>query len=231
MKRTRALSTAVAVAVEGLLTATSGCTSAPDAPEAAVKPSTAGSPAPGAERVSAPQERACEGGSHTWFNEQSLSVLNGVTDAQRVSADPGRMVKMTEPMRRLRTDQASLESHGPRLDAQDVLLALGVRLGFAEKGDDPQDGSGLAEPGAYAPVDEGGGEAGGHAARQVNFSFVKLVQTDFRYTCGSGKGQEPTTGHVVTWAGPGGGTVSCEEPLPKDASAAAHEAVRLSCGR
>ncbi|WNI22672.1 hypothetical protein [Streptomyces sp. ITFR-16] len=216
------------MAVAGLLTATSGCTSAPDAPKAAASPSTAGAPAGSAEPVSAPRERACEGGTYTWFNEQSLFVLNGVSDVQRVT---GKRTKLTEPVRRLRTDQASVEAVGPRLDSRDVLFALSVRLGFADKGGDPQDGSGLGEPGTYAPLDEGGGEVGGHTARLVNFSFVKLVETDFRYTCGSGKGQEPTTGHVVTWGNSGGGVVDCDEALPKDASAAAHEAVRLSCGR
>ncbi|WP_240799384.1 hypothetical protein [Streptomyces sp. A0958] len=162
---------------------------------------------------------------------QKHSVLNGVTDVQRISAKGDKMVRMTKPMRRLRTDQASLESDDPKLDPHAVLFALGVHLGLADKGDDPQDWSGLGEPGAYAPLDEGGGEAGGIDAPLVNFSGVTLVETDFRYTCGSGMNRESTTGHVLTWSSSGGGTLSCDEPLSKKASAAAHEARRLSCGR
>ncbi|NEC69220.1 hypothetical protein G3I41_32255 [Streptomyces sp. SID9727] len=112
-----------------------------------------------------------------------------------------------------------------------MLFALGVHLGLVEKGDDPEMGSGLAEPGEYAPVDPGGGEAGGsgRTLRLVYYSFISLVQTDYRYTCGSGEGRKTTTGHVVTWRNSGGGLVSCEEPLGKEASAAGHEAFRLSC--
>ncbi|WP_406092980.1 hypothetical protein [Streptomyces sp. NBC_01013] len=231
MKRTRTLTSTVAVLVAGILAGASGCGSTPDDPGASGRPKQAGSPTAGtagAERVAASEQRACEGGTYTWFNLRKQSVLNGVADAQRVTAEA---TKMVEPIRRLRTDQASLRSDGPRPDAQDVFLALSVHLGFAEKGDEPEGGAGLGEPGTYAPLDEGGGEVTGHAARLVNFSSVTLVETDFRYTCGSRAHQEPTTGHVSTWTTSGGGILDCDEPLPKGASAAAREAGRLSCGR
>ncbi|MCM2411974.1 hypothetical protein [Streptomyces sp. RKAG290] len=231
MERTRAFTCAAGVLVAGLLAGASGCSSTPDDPGTSGKPKTAGSRTAsetGAEQVAAPEERACKGGTYTWFNMQKYSVLNGVTDVQRVTAKP---TKMTEPMRRLRTDQGSLTSDGPRLDSQAVLFALSVHLGFAEKGDDPQGGSGLGEPGAYAPLAEGGGEFSGLAARLVSYSFVKLVETDFRYSCGSGEDREPTTGHVSTWITDGEGTLNCDEPLTKDTLAPAHEAERLSCGR
>ncbi|MFI6646093.1 hypothetical protein ACIBI8_00530 [Streptomyces sp. NPDC050529] len=228
MKRTRAFTCAAAVLVAGLLAGASGCSSTPE--DTGAKPKPTGSPTAaqtGAEQVSVPEERACKGGTYTWFNMQEQSVLNGVTDVQRVTGKP---TKLTEPMRRLRTDQGSLTSDGPTLDSQAVLFALSVHLGFAEKGGDPQDGSGMGEPGAYAPIDEGGGEVSGHAARLVNYSAVTKVDVDFRYTCKGGEHREPTVGHVSTWSKTTAGVLNCEEPLPKDA-AAAHEAKRLSCGR
>ncbi|MFJ4902332.1 hypothetical protein [Streptomyces sp. NPDC088727] len=229
MKRTRAFTTVAAALVAGLLAGASGCTSTSDGPARSGMPKTAEPSAKtGTERISAPDNQACEGGTYTWFNLQRHSVLNGVTKAQRVTAKPARM---TEPMQRLRTDQASFQSDGPTLDSKDVFLALSVHLGFAEKGDDADGGAGLGEPGEYAAVDEGGGEVSGRVARLVNFSSVSLVETDFRYTCPGVAASQPTTGHVVTWTGEGGGTIDCAMSLPKRASAAAHEAVRLSCGR
>lgn len=65
--------------------------------------------------------------------------------------------------------------------------------------------------------------------RLVSFSYFKLIETDFRHTCAGGG--KPVIGHVSTWGPSGGGAVNCDEPLGKDASAAAHEAVKLSCAR
>ncbi|WNI34054.1 hypothetical protein [Streptomyces sp. ITFR-6] len=232
MKRTRALGYATAVLVAGILAGTSGCGSTPDDRNTSRKPEQAGAPTAGqagAEQVAASQQRACEGGTYTWFNLQKHDVLNGVTEVQRVTAEP---TKLTAPMRRLRTDRASLESDGPALDPHAVFFALDTRLGLTEKGeelDDTSGWSGLGEPGAYAPLAEGGGEFSGLAARLVSYSFVKLVEADFRYACGSGEGREPTTGHVLTWIVDGEGTLNCDEPLTKGTSAPAHEAERLSC--
>ncbi len=150
---------------------------------------------------------------------------------QRVTAEAS---EPAAPMQRLRTDQASLETEGPRLDSHAVFFALSVRIGLTEKGDeldDPGSWSGLGEPGAYAPLaEDGGGAFSGRAADLVSYSLVKLVEADFRYSCGDGGDREPTTGHVSTWIVTGEGFLACEDPLPKDA-AAAHEAKRLSCGR
>ncbi|WP_326738510.1 hypothetical protein [Streptomyces sp. NBC_01022] len=231
MKRTRAFTCAAAVLVAGLLAGASGCSSTPE--DTGAKPKPTGSPTAaqtGAEQVSAPEERACKGGTYTWFNLRKVSVLNGVTKAQRVTPEG---TELTAPMQRLRTDQASLETEGPRLDSHAVFFALSMRLGFAEKGDeldDPASWSGLGEPGAYVPLGESGGEFSGLGADLVSYSFAKLVEADFRYSCGSGGDREPTIGHVSTWIVTGEGALACKEPLPKDA-AAAHEAKRLSCGR
>ncbi|WP_327709035.1 hypothetical protein OG912_09950 [Streptomyces sp. NBC_00464] len=237
MKRTRAFTCAAAVLVAGLLAGASGCSLTPE--DTGAKPKPTGSPTAaqtGAEQVSAPEERACKGGTYTWFNLQSQYVLNGVTDAQLITAKP---TKMTEPMRRLRTDQASLESEGPRLDAKAVFYALSVRIGLADKGEDPEDlegWSGLGEPGAYAPFYDDGDWTGGVGSRLVAFSAVEMVDVDFRYTCKGGRHREPTVGHVSTWGRDLSGALDCEDPLPEGASGAAREAavreaVRLSCGR
>ncbi|MER6116847.1 hypothetical protein [Streptomyces sp. NPDC001743] len=233
MKRTRAFSCAVGVLVAGLLA--SACSATPDDPDTGAQPKPAGSPATGrtgAGQVAAPQERACEGGTYTWFNLQRRYVLNGVSDAQTLKAEG---TELTEPMRRLRTDRASLESDGPRLDSKAVFYALSVRLGLADKGEDPEDvedWSALGEPGSYAPLNEDGGwTSGGAAVRLVSYSAFEKVDADFRYTCKGGKDREPTVGHVLTWGRDLSGALNCEEPLSKAGSAAAREAVRLSCGR
>lgn len=240
MKRTRALTCAVGMLVAGLLAGASGCDSTPEDPGASARKSKpAGSPTAartGAEQVSAHEERACKGGTYTWFNMQSQYLLNGVTDAQPRMTKPS---KMTKPMRRLRTDQASLESEGPRPDAKAVFYALSVRIGLADKGEDPEDlegWSGLGEPGAYAPLYDDGDWTGGVGSRLVAFSAVEMVDVDFRYTCKGGKHREPTVGHVSTWGRDLSGALNCEDPLPEGASGAAREAalreaVRLSCGR
>ncbi|RAJ67874.1 hypothetical protein K388_00617 [Streptomyces sp. KhCrAH-43] len=231
MKRIRVHIAGAAAIAAAALVCVGGC-SAPDGGSADAKP--AGSPRAGSEAdlAVAREPKACRGGTYTWFNLEKRSVLNGLTDPQCVEGKPGEPVKMTEPMRRLRTDRASLETQGPRLDPQEVLFALSVHIGFADKGDDPGDGSGLGEPGEYAPVEGGGGEISGmNGAVLVDFSSLQLVETDFRYTCGSGERRERTTGHVVTWTYSSTGELRCGVPLPRDASAAAHEAVRLSCPR
>ncbi|MFF0284995.1 hypothetical protein [Streptomyces sp. NPDC005262] len=156
-------------------------------------------------------------------------MLNGVTEPQHF--DGARTAEFTEPMRRLRTDMASVRTTGTGGTPQDddaVLLALAVHLGLAEKGDET---SGLGEPGEYAPVDNAGGEFSGAAGDLVEFSSVQLIETDFRHSCGRGEQRQQTVGHVVNWTSSGGGDITCGTPLPKQASAAAREAARLSCHR
>ncbi|MET8124873.1 hypothetical protein ABZV67_14185 [Streptomyces sp. NPDC005065] len=104
-------------------------------------------------------------------------MLNGVTEPQHLTAAKG--TEFTKPMRRLRTDMASVRTEGtdgtsPDNDA--VLLALGVHLGLAEKGDETSE---LGEPGEYAPADNAGGEFGGAAGHLVEFSSVQLIETEF----------------------------------------------------
>ncbi|MEU2026709.1 hypothetical protein ABZ565_31820 [Streptomyces sp. NPDC016469] len=228
MKRTRVHLGAAAAIVAAALACVSGC-SAADGGSTDAKPT--GSARAAADKTVAREPQACRGGTYTWFNMQDRSVLNGLADPQRVTGGSSKMTKLTEPVRRLRTDQASVVSQGSRVDPKQVLIALSTHLGFTEKDDDPEMGSGLGEPGEYAEIDSGGGEASGSArtVRLVSYSFVRLVETDFRYTCGSGEDRRTTTGHVVTWPSSGGGLISCEEPLDKKASTAAHEAFRLSC--
>ncbi|WP_326605583.1 hypothetical protein [Streptomyces sp. NBC_01800] len=226
MKRTPA---AVAVAVL-MATGVSACTSSDGTTRE--QPRSDGSPTAartgkGNVPVTESRPRPCKGGTYTWFDTRRRWVLNGVTEPQHLTAAKG--TKFTKPMRRLRTDMASVRTDGadgtsPDNDA--VLLALGVHLGPAEKGDET---SGLGEPGEYAPVDNAGGEFSGAAGHLVEFSSVQLIETDFRRSCGPGKQREQSVGHVVNWTSSGGGDIRCETPLTKHASAAAREAVRLSC--
>ncbi|MFJ9678619.1 hypothetical protein ACIRP2_11240 [Streptomyces sp. NPDC101194] len=230
MKRTRTVVTTTALLVAGLLAVVSGCTSASSDAANREEPRPAGSTTAGrtgADSVPVSDARACRGGTYTWFNTQRLSVLNGVTEAQRVTA--AKTVGADRPMLRLRTDMASLDTEGPALGSDAVLGALAVHLGLADEGN--PDAAGLDKPGEYPPLDTGAGEFSGPAGHYVSYSAFQLIETDFRYSCGHGKQHEPTFGHVVTATAPVGGILRCEEPLRKHASAAAREAVRLSCGR
>lgn len=226
MKRTLAAVAAAAVMATGV----SACTSS----DGTTREKRRSDPSPTAARtgkgnvpVTESRPRPCKGGTYTWFNTQRRWVLNGVTEPQHLTTAKG--TKFTKPMRRLRTDMASVRTEGadgtsPDNDA--VLLALGVHVGLAEKGDET---SGLGEPGEYAPVEGVGGESSGVTGHLVEFSSVQLIETDFRHSCGHGKQRIQTVGHVVTWTATGGGDIRCETPLPKRAWAAAREAVRLSC--
>ncbi|WP_327369662.1 hypothetical protein [Streptomyces sp. NBC_01217] len=231
-----------AAAAVALLAGAGACTSSDGATGETSRPAgSASAGRTGADRALATGPQACADGTYTWFNTQRLSVLNGVTEPQRITAGPTRF---SEPMRRLRTDMAYLRTDGPKPDQGTVLLALALalHLGLADKEDkeeaaeaaeaaeDPTGGSGLGAPGDYAPLDSAGGEVSG-PGRLVQYSFFSLIETDFRHTCGPGGHREPTVGHVMTWNGAGSGILDCEEPLRKQASAAAREARRLSCGR
>ncbi|MGQ4487568.1 hypothetical protein ACN6LM_004771 [Streptomyces sp. SAS_281] len=224
MKRTRAVTTAAVLTAAGLLVG--GCTSTPDG-RAADDPAPARSSAATADKAVAREPRACRGGTYTWFNLRQNWVINGVAEAQTLTG-PG---SLTKPIRRLRTDPASVVTEGADLDPDLVLHALGTKLGLVPADGDPKEGSALGEPGTYAPLDEPLGlvSGGKGSVRLVSFSHFKLIETDFRYRCAGGG--KPVIGHVSTWGSSGGGAVNCDERLDKDASAAQREAVRLSCAR
>ncbi|WP_328902132.1 hypothetical protein OHR86_21405 [Streptomyces sp. NBC_00441] len=224
MKRTRAVTTAAVMMAAGLLIG--GCTSTPH-DGTADDPAPAGSSERAADQAAAREPQACRGGTYTWFNMRQNWVINGVAEAQSVTGS-GRV---TKPVRRLRTDPASVVTEGADLDPDLVLHSLGTKLGLVSADDDPKGGSALGEPGTYAPLDEPLGQVSDvkGTVRLVSFSYFKLIETDFRHTCAGGG--KPVIGHVSTWGPSGGGAVNCDEPLGKDASAAAHEAVKLSCAR
>ncbi|MFE4956930.1 hypothetical protein ACFRCW_23210 [Streptomyces sp. NPDC056653] len=226
MKRTPAAVAVAAVMATGVSACTSSDGTSREKPRSDGSP-TAARTGKGNVPVTESRPRPCKGGTCTWFDARRRWVLNGVTEPQHLTAAKG--TEFTKPMRRLRTDMASVRTEGtdgtsPDNDA--VLLALGVHLGLAEKGDDT---SWLGEPGEYAPVENASGEKNsGAAGHFVEFSSVQLIETDFRHSCGHGKQRKQTVGHVVNWTASGGGDIRCETPLRKEASAAAREAVRLS---
>ncbi|WNO66896.1 hypothetical protein RPQ02_25330 [Streptomyces sp. AM2-3-1] len=155
-------------------------------------------------------------------------MLDEVAEPRHVTGAEG--AEFTEPMRRLRTDTASVRTEltgGTSQGNDAVLLALGIHVGLVEKGDDT---SFPAEPGEYAPAENaGGGGISGAVGHLVEIGSVQLIETDLRHSCGHGKRREQTVGHVVSRTTAGGGDIRCETPLTKHASAAAREAVRLSC--
>ncbi|MFJ7629468.1 hypothetical protein ACIQZN_23525 [Streptomyces sp. NPDC097595] len=222
MKRTRVHIGAAAAIVAAALACVSGCSST-DGGTTDAKP--AGSPKAEAEQAVAREPQACRGGTYTWFNMRQNWVINGVAEAQSLTGS----ARVTKPIRRLRTDPASVVTEGVDLDPDLVLHSLGTKLGLVSADDDPKEGSALGEPGTYAPLDEPLGQVSGlkGSVRLVSYSYFKLIETDFRYTCAGGG--DPVVGHVSTWGPSGGGAVNCDEALSKDASAAAHEAVKLSC--
>ncbi|WP_406429498.1 hypothetical protein [Streptomyces sp. NBC_01589] len=226
MKRTPAAVAVAAVMATGVSARTSSDGTTREQPRSDGSPTVART-GKGNVPVTESRPRPGKGGTYTWFVTRRRWVLNEVTEPQHLTGAKG--VRITQPMCRLRTDMASVrteEGEGTSPDNDAVLLALGVHLGPAEKGDET---SGLGEPGEYAPVDNAGGEFSGAAGHLVEFSSVQLIETDFRHSCGPGKQREETVGHVVNWTSSGGGDIRCETTLPKQQWAAAREAVRLSC--
>ncbi|MET9470967.1 hypothetical protein ACFYWN_03110 [Streptomyces sp. NPDC002917] len=134
MKRTPA---AVAV-VAGMATGVSVCASSDGTTRE--QPRSDGSPTAartgkGNVPVTESRPRPCKGGTYTWSDTRRRRVLDGGTEPQHLTAAEG--ARFTQPMRRLRTDMASVRTEGtdgtsPDNDA--VLLALGVHLGPAEIG-------------------------------------------------------------------------------------------------
>lgn len=131
MKRTRAVTTAAVMMAAGLLIG--GCTSTPH-DGTADDPAPAGSSERAADQAAAREPQACRGGTYTWFNMRQNWVINGVAEAQSVTGS-GRV---TKPVRRLRTDPASVVTEGADLDPDLVLHSLGTKLGLVSADDDPK---------------------------------------------------------------------------------------------
>ncbi|MGY5031765.1 hypothetical protein ACWC9U_12770 [Streptomyces sp. 900116325] len=134
MKRTPAAVVAAAVMATGV----SACTSSDGTTREMPRPegsATAARTGKGNVPVTESRPRPREGGTCTWFDTQRRWVLNGVTEPQHFTGAKG--AEFTVPMRRLRTDMASVRTEGTGGTSQDddaVLLALGVHLGLAERG-------------------------------------------------------------------------------------------------
>ncbi|MEV5655845.1 hypothetical protein [Streptomyces sp. NPDC052291] len=135
MKRIRVHIAGAAAIAAAALVCVGGC-SAPDGGSADAKP--AGSPRAGSEAdlAVAREPKACRGGTYTWFNLRQDWMINGVTEAQSLT----RSARVTKPIRRLRTDPASVVTEGADLDPDLVLHSLGTKLGLVSADDDPRGG-------------------------------------------------------------------------------------------
>ncbi|MER5203489.1 hypothetical protein [Streptomyces sp. NPDC002825] len=200
-----------ACAVAALLTGTAGCTDQ------------AGGTA--AERATRAIGTACANGTYTWFDVDTREVLTGVAERQKLGEGGGALTHRLSPLHTPVT--AVTYEKGPRVDAEATLRSLGAHIGDpdATGGGD----YGFADVHRPGPGLRSGTTSVDGAGTFVDFSWVRQVVADFRYTCGNGK---QAVGRAISWTTDGSGVVECSTTLTnaKPDEAAAAEAARLSCG-
>ncbi|MFE5591012.1 hypothetical protein [Streptomyces sp. NPDC056549] len=166
----------------------------------------------------------CANGTYTWFNVDKRDVLTGVAAKQKLGKGGGTLTNRIEPLHTPLT--AVTFEKGPRADVKATLRSLGARIGDSDAalGDvydfaDVHRAVPRNEP--NSTVVEGPGEI-------VEYTWVREITGDFRYTCGSG---EPAVGRAVGWDTDGSGILECSTSVPKmKPGQPLLEAARMSCG-
>ncbi|MGP4000940.1 hypothetical protein [Streptomyces sp. 8N706] len=223
MRRAWIVGTAAVVA----LTAGVGCSSrSDDKPAAALPPK---SPAPAPARPSPqPSPRACEDGTYRWFNISQRSTLTDLSPAK--SYRKGQQVS-TERNKELARYTPSVTTRGPVLPSQAVIHALARHL---KAGDGlAADGSNGSPATSRDDRSATGSWPAEKAGRYLTSRSIKLIEADFSYACrGGGRGDEITSGHVLTWkAGADLDIVACDRKPERKRPAGVREAARLGCAK
>ncbi|MFF0476892.1 hypothetical protein [Streptomyces sp. NPDC004284] len=167
---------------------------------------------------------ACANGTYTWFNVDKRDVLTGVAAKQRLGKGGGALTNKPMPLH-TPTTTVTFEK-GPRVGAKAALRSLAVRIGDVEAaGGDASSFTDVHRPlpkrDAHPTTVDGAGDI-------VEYTFVRQVTADFRYTCGDG---EHAAGRATGWIIDGTGILECSTAIknakPGEPSL---EAARLSCG-
>ncbi|MBC9711053.1 hypothetical protein H9Y04_00500 [Streptomyces sp. TRM66268-LWL] len=171
----------------------------------------------GTKRADKPSQKACSGGTYEW-SVARRAELTGLAKPIHLKKDGQPYTAHIKSVDgRFYVAGVTPAGGGKRGDAAkepkpaQVLASLRKELGTEEP---------LAKPGEKYMDDKDGlyfenatGDPEGH---YFAYSYINLVEGDYRYTCGDGK---PVEGHVVTWTGTGSGTLPCAARIEDDAFA------------
>ncbi|MFD8205033.1 hypothetical protein ACFV2S_01285 [Streptomyces sp. NPDC059695] len=178
----------------------------------------AASPAPRA------TEAPCVNGTYTWFNVERRDVLTGVAAKQKLGKGGGTLTNRIVPLHTPLT--AVTFEKGARADVKATLRSLGARSGDSDAA--LGDAYDFADVHRAVPRNEPNSTVVEGAGEMVEYTWVREITGDFRYSCGSGA---PTAGRAVGWDTDGSGILECSTAVAKvDAREPLLEAARMSCG-
>ncbi|MFJ1654882.1 hypothetical protein ACIOC2_26650 [Streptomyces sp. NPDC088337] len=169
----------------------------------------------------------CANGTFTWFNVERPDRLLGVSEPEEMSKGGGRL---THKVRRVGTVQTAVRAEGAVPASEEVLFSLGKKIGEIDSSaatlkDVTDQKWRFTEVGDQGPRLNDDGPAKVHGpGRFVQYSAVRAVEADFRYTCPAGS---TTAGHAKSWTVPMEGLVECGTRTDK---AIARQAARRACG-
>lgn len=195
MKRTPAAVAVVAVIATGVSVCASSDGTTREQPRSDGSP-TAARTGKGNVPVTESRPRPCKGGTYTWSDTRRRRVLDGGTEPQHLTAAEG--ARFTQPMRRLRTDMASVRTGRDRRNlAGQRRRAARARRSPRSGGDRGTRRRGRANRENVRLSTTPHGEFSAAARHLVEFSSVQLIETDLRHSCGPGKQRNQAVGHVV----------------------------------
>ncbi|KUO21949.1 hypothetical protein AQJ91_06455 [Streptomyces dysideae] len=158
---------------------------------------------------------ACTDGTYTWSGVQRSEKLTELADPiffEKTTASYSAKLKRVDDT--VYRPTVSVPPKG--VDAAGVIKALGRHLKVEEPLADPTETYGLEDEHYFESA------TGDHKGAYYAWGYIKLVDADFTYTCGSG---EPIKGHVRTWDGTGSGFLPCASE-PSDITTGRDAAVR-----
>ncbi|MEE1816387.1 hypothetical protein PUR59_15365 [Streptomyces sp. SP18ES09] len=180
----------------------------------------AGPAEPTAKATAAP----CANGTYTWFNVDRRDVLTGVAAKQKLGKGGGTLTNRIAPLHTPLTAVTFVK--GPQADVKATLLSLGAR--FKDSDAALGDAYDFADVHRALPKNEPNSTVVQGAGEIVEYTWVREMTGDFRYTCGDA---EPTTGRAIGWDTDGAGILECSTTVPKAGERQpVLEAARMACG-
>jgi hypothetical protein len=145
---------------------------------------------------------ACTNGTYAWSGVRRTQKLTAVSDPITFEKRTASYSAKLEPVDD-RVYRPSVTSAPRGVGEAAVITALGTHLAVEEPLAGPSEKE-VPEEGHYFEVATGDLKGAYYA-----WGYVKLVEAEFTYTCGSG---EPVKARVRTWEGTGSGFMPCSEP-------------------
>jgi hypothetical protein len=146
---------------------------------------------------------ACTNGTYAWSGVRRTQKLTALSDPITFEKRTASYSAKLEPVGD-RVYRPSVTGAPRGVGAAAVITALGTHLAVEEPLAGPSEKE-APEEDHYFEVATGDLKGAYYA-----WGYIKLVEADFTYTCGSG---EPVKGRVRTWEGTGSGFLPCSEPF------------------